>query len=711
MKVYQHIFLQVFFLVFVVQNVLAHEIELEAIVVDDDPILDSGVKPYDIITEYDFDVIKRDNISDSLENVLGVSSTKFGPNASRPIIRGQDGDRVRLNENGTIVQDWSVSSFDHALPVNPNILKQIEIIRGPAAVMFGGNAMGGTINFVNNRIPKNQYDQLGGITEFSITPEHNASSGFFELNGGDGDGLSWHLDGSILDKGLTKTPTFTDNGEEPVRGNKIRNSKIETKAFGGGFSIQRGSRLIGFSVDNYQSEYGVPKLVNHKLDVNKTTLNVLYDERLDLGLIQRVKAKAKYTDYQHDEFDLNFLETKYKRDSTNARVELFTETAGGISGILGFELINSRNPVISFAHEEEEHEEEEEEGHEEHANLGPIPTTKNKAMGVFAYQYKKINDSLMEFGFRIDDVEAKADSIHEIEEFGNATTAGEVHAEGGLTKSFTPKSVSLGLTQDLGEGFKIHSSASYVERAPSFYELFTGGVHHTTNLYEQGNVNLKKETGKHYDLGLSYEERGFKVRANIFQSDYKNYITLVRSGTDLFYAEHHHHEEEHEEEEHEEEESEVEEVEIYNYTGVDSDFKGIEFSASKKIMLDDLTITPTFSYDQVIGKRKGSSDYLPRITPKRISLYADISGINWFIRPEFRYIYSGNKGLGEITETEGYKLFNLYAQYQLENDWSLFLKGYNLTNELAFSATTVEAVRYFAPLPGQSVLIGVKKFF
>ena len=92
-------------------------------------------------------------------------------------------------------------------------------------------------------------------------------------------------------------------------------------------------------------------------------------------------------------------------------------------------------------------------------------------------------------------------------------------------------------------------------------------------------------------------------------------------------------------------------------------------------------------------------------------MYADISGINWFVRPEFRYIYSGNKGLGEITATEGYKLFNLYAQYQLENDWSLFLKGYNLTNELAFSATTVEAVRYFAPLPGQSVLIGVKKFF
>ena len=117
-----------------------------------------------------------------------------------------------------------------------------------------------------------------------------------------------------------------------------------TKAFGGGFSVQRGSRLIGFSVDNYQSEYGVPKLVNHKLDINKTTLNVLYDERLDLGLIQRVKARVKYTDYYHDEFDLNFLETKYKRDSTNARVELFTETLGGISGILEFELIKNSKP-------------------------------------------------------------------------------------------------------------------------------------------------------------------------------------------------------------------------------------------------------------------------------------------------------------------------------------------------------------------------------
>ena len=144
---------------------------------------------------------------------------------------------------------------------------------------------------------------------------------------------------------------------------------------------------------------------------------------------------------------------------------------------------------------------------------------------------------------------------------------------------------------------------------------------------------------------------------------------------------------------------------------MDSDFKGIEVSASRRIILDDLTITPTLSYDQVIGKRKNSSDYLPRITPKRISLYADISGNNWFIRPEFRYIYAGNRGLGEISKTNGYKLLNLYAQYQLKNDWSIFLKGYNLTNELAFSATTVEAVRYFAPLPGQSVLIGVKKFF
>ena len=164
-------------------------------------------------------------------------------------------------------------------------------------------------------------------------------------------------------------------------------------------------------------------------------------------------------------------------------------------------------------------------------------------------------------------------------------------------------------------------------------------------------------------------------------------------------------------EEHEEEESEVEEIEIYNFTGVNSDFKGVEFSMSKKMTFNNFSFTPTFSYDQVIGKRKESSDYLPRLTPKRISLFADISGINWFIRPEFRYIYSGNKGLGEVSKTDGYKLFNLYAQYQLKNDWSVFLKGNNLTNELAFSATTVEAVRYFSPLPGRSALIGVQKYF
>ena len=223
---------------------------------------------------------------------------------------------------------------------------------------------------------------------------------------------------------------------------------------------------------------------------------------------------------------------------------------------------------------------------------------------------------------------------------------------------------------------------------------------------------MKKETGKHYDLGLSFEQNGLKVRGNIFYSDYKNYITLLKSNGTFYAEEHgHHEEEEHEEEEGHEEESEIEALEIYDFTGVGSDFKGFEFSMSKKMNLTNFVVTPTLSYDQVVGKRKGSADYLPRLTPKRISLFATISGDSWFVRPEFRYIYSGTRGIGETVKTKGYKLFNLYSEYQLENDWIVFLRGNNLTNELAFSATTVEAVRYFAPLPGRSAMLGIKKYF
>jgi len=220
---------------------------------------------------------------------------------------------------------------------------------------------------------------------------------------------------------------------------------------------------------------------------------------------------------------------------------------------------------------------------------------------------------------------------------------------------------------------------------------------------------LKKEKGNHFDVGLSYDNNGFQIRGNLFYSDYKNYITLIRSNN-IFYNEEHHHEEEEEEEGHEEEE-EIEALEVYNFSGVDSEFKGFEFSASKKLMFNNFSVTPTLMYDQVTGKRKGSSDYLPRLTPKRISLLANISGNNWFIRPEFRYVYSGNKGLGESSKTKGYKIFNLYSQYQFENDWIVFLRGNNLTNELAYSATTVEEVRYFNPLPGRSAFLGLKKYF
>ncbi len=676
----------------------------DSIIVTDESIIDSGVKPFDVLNEKDFEIILKDNISDSLDGVLGISSTKFGPNSSRPVIRGQDGDRVRFNQNGTLVQDWSASSFDHAVPVDPNPLRKIEIIRGPAAIMYGGNAVGGLINFVDNRIPINNLETLSGSAGFSLDSEQNSNSGFFDLSNGNGQGFSWNFGGSILDKGLTKTPTFTDNGEEPVTGDVVRNSKVETQSIGGGFSIRDGGRLIGLSLDNYSTEYGVPKEINHILDLNKTSVSVLFDEILDIGLIQRVRAKIKYTDYEHDELDANVKETTYKRDSTNARVEFYTEADSGLKGILGLELLNSKNPVIAYSEEEEE---EEEEGHEEHASLGPIPTTKNKSIGLFAYQYKKIGDRLFEFGARMDSVDVESDHVHEIEEYGNATSAGEVHEEVGLDKSFTPSSMSFGVTQDLTNQFKVHGSVSYVERAPSSFELFTGGVHHTTGLYERGNTNLKKEKGNHYDVGLSFEQNDLKIRGNIFYSDYKNYITLIKSNNTFYYEGHHHEEEE--EEGHEEEE--IEALDVYDFTGVESEFKGFEFSVEKKVKFNNFTLVPTLLYDQVIGKRKNSSDYLPRLTPKRISLLATISGNNWFIRPEFRYIYSGNRGLGELTKTKGYKLFNLYSQYQFENDWIIFLRGNNLTNELAYSATTVEEVRYFNPLPGRSVLLGLKKFF
>ena len=705
MKIKHLQFISPFLLFFFLNNGFAHEIELEAIVVDDDEILDSGVKPFDILSAQDFEIIQKGNISDSLDSVLGISSTKFAPNASRPIIRGQDGDRIRFNENGTLVQDWSVSSFDHAVPVDPNAVKQIEIIRGPASIMFGGNAVGGLINFVNNRIPRDSYDEFEGIAGFGFDVEQNENSGFFDLNNGDGQGFSWSLSGSIFDKGLTKTPTFTDDGEEPVTGSVVRNSKVETKSFGGGFSLTDGSRLVGFSVDDYQTEYGVPKEVNHLIDLNKTAVSFLFDESLDLGILQRVKARIKYTDYKHDELDANVKETTYKRDSTNARIEFFTEAENGLKGILGMELLNSNNPVTAYSEEEEE---EEEEGHEEHASLGPIPTTKNKSIGLFAYQFKKIDGRLFEFGARIDSVDVESEHIHEIEEYGNAATAGEVHEDAGVEKSFTPSSVSFGVTQDLSSQFKVHGSASYVERAPSSFELYTGGVHHTTGLYEQGNPNLKKEKGNHFDVGLSYDNNDFQIRGNLFYSDYKNYITLINSGN-IFYNEGHHHEEE-EEEEHEEE-SEIEALDVYDFKGVDSEFKGFEFSITKRLLFDNFSLAPTLLYDQVIGKRKNLSDHLPRLTPKRISLLATISGKKWFIRPEFRYVYSGSKGLGETTKTKGYKMFNLYSQYQFGNDWIIFLRGNNLTNELAYSATTVEEIRYFNPLPGRSALLGLKKYF
>ena len=465
----------------------------------------------------------RTTIGETLTRQPGVSATSFGPNASRPVLRGFQGERVRVLRDGIGSIDVSNTSVDHAVVINPLTSERIEVLRGPAALLFGSSAIGGVVNVIDARIPRRVPDEvvhLDGIATYGSAAEERSGLGQIDLPVAGK--VVFHLDGSYA-----KTNDLRIGGAvlaEPLRAqalaspdaairdlanlrDRLPNSAARTWEVAGGAALVTDGGNIGASFSHYDSLYGVP--VRYSLDpdveAERVRLRVKQD-RADLraevptggGLLETIRLRAGFADYRHNEIEEDgSVATTFLNKSIESRLELVQATRGGWRGAVGGQLlIRDFNAIGDEAF---------------------VPKNTTEAYGVFTLQTFEFGAFRGEAGARFEHARLTADASETI---GNPA----------YSRRFDAVSGSIGASYQLADGIRIGLSGSHAERAPAAEELFANGPHAGTQAFEIGNPDFRVERSNGIEATLRGTRGGFSFGIAAYASWFDNYIYEQATG-------------------------------------------------------------------------------------------------------------------------------------------------------------------------------------
>jgi iron complex outermembrane receptor protein len=465
----------------------------------------------------------RPTIGETLAHQPGVSATSFGPNASRPVLRGFQGERVRVLTDGIGSLDVSSSSADHAVAINPLTAERIEVLRGPAALLFGSEAIGGVVNVIDARIPRHVPDEgahvEGLLTYGSAASERSANARVDVPVGGR---FVVHADGNYSKSddlrigGYVLTPELRGEASastDPavralanLRG-RLPNTAAETSDVALGAAWIDGGNNVGLSVNRYDSLYGVPiryalepgeEAEAPRIDVKQTRADARAEFAVGSGLVESVRFRAGWSNYRHNELEENGdVGTTFRTKGEEARLELVQRNRGGWGGGVGLQYFHRGLNVV---------------GAEKY-----LPKNDTSQFGVFALQNYVRGPFRAEAGARFErqTLHAEADA-----DLGNPD----------LKRSFSAVSGSIGGSYEVAKGIRLGVSASHTQRAPSGDELFARGPHAGTQAFESGNPNLSKEKSWGLEGTFAVSGEGYSLNGSVFRSWFDNYIYERRTG-------------------------------------------------------------------------------------------------------------------------------------------------------------------------------------
>jgi iron complex outermembrane recepter protein len=639
----------------------------------------------------------QSSLGETLSGTPGVSSTYFGPQASRPIIRGLDGERIKILNNSGASLDASGLSFDHAVALDPLIADRIEILRGPGTVLYGGSAVGGVVNVIDNRIPRTPMDGFQGRVDFGVGSGDRSQNGALVLETGSRR-FAFHADvhsRNNQDVAVPRSLPCLKLGA-PAQANRLCNSSGRTDggALGATAFFDRG--YLGLSLSEYSSNYGSVAEDNVYIAMRSKRFALEGEVQLKSWL-KSIKGQYSSSDYKHTEFDEGVAATVFTNRGFDFRLEARHQKTAGFEGVIGLQMDSTRFSAL---------------GDEVYA-----PTSQTKTMALFVYEEASFSWGKLNFGGRIEHIDVQAFSDPQVPRF-NA-----------LGRSFKPVSIALGGLYKLDHRFTLSSNLSMNQRAPKDYELLSNGPHLATSAYEVGNANLAKERSINLEFGLAWRAASATsgraspnfANANAFLSQFQNYLLLESTGAQRT---------------------------------TDGGVNPIDIDGDR---LDDATgasVLPEFAYlqrrarltgfevngnwrlgpltgpshtwdlqwraDFIKGLNLDSNTSLPRIAPLRLGatiVWAQNSGnqtgwgarggIDYYARPADR-------------STEAHTFLNLALTYRMKakigaQDSAIlfYARADNATDRLAYSATSIltQSLPGRVPLPGRSIKLGVQAVF
>lgn len=627
----------------------------------------------------------------TLDGSPGVSSTYFGPNASRPVIRGLDGDRIRILGNGGASIDASGLSYDHAVPNDPIAVERIEVLRGPGVLLYGGNAVGGVVNLIDNRIaPEALFGPEGGIggrADVGYASGSREKSAGLMLEGGT-DRFLLHADAFHRDAGDTGVPVRLACARpgSPALDSRICNSQARSHGGALGATVFLPQGYLGLSVDSYRSDYGTVAEDEVTIGMRSLRTALQGELRSEDGAVRAVRFRLGHTGYRHTEFEAGVPGTVFSNAGIDLRLELRHARIGPLDGLVGLQAEATRflaDGAEAFA-----------------------PTSRTRQAAAFVYEEIATGWGRLSLG-------ARAELVR-VASLGNPLVARFVPAE----RAFTPRSAALGTLWNLSEAWQLTSTLATSERAPRDYELFADGPHIATNAYEVGNAGLGKERSTNLDVAVAWKRGADSARIGVFANRFGNYLALEATGrlrdtdgngagvgvTDDGSG------------------NSVESggtaavLPEYAYAPIPARFTGLEASGSWRLAEGVQTLDLEWRADRVRAVNLRTGQFLPRIAPARLGATLVWASGPWGARLGVTHAAAQNRVPAGQRTTAAYTLVDAALTYRQKAGVANLLwyaRLDNLGDVLAVPATSIltQTAPGKAPLPGRSLKLGLQASF
>ena len=637
----------------------------------------------------------KTTLGETLDGTPGVSSSYFGPNASRPIIRGQDGDRIRILNNGGGLLDVSSLSYDHSVTADPISIERIEVLRGPGALQYGGSAVGGVVNVIDNRIARQaQFDSKGGVAgKFDLGfASGNSERGTGVLLEAGTDRFALHADAFERQTGDVAVPVdiACNKAAGAFSARRICNSQSRVNGGAVGGSLLFADGYLGASASTYRSNYGTVAEPDVTIGM-KSDRYALEGEIKNLGgFVQGIKGQYSQTDYAHTEFDAGAVGTVFKSKGSDLRLEARHAKIGNFEGLIGVQIDNSR-----FSADGDE-------------AFAPYSRTRQSAL--FAYEEYKTSWGKLTVGGRLESVN--------VESLGNPNPALAKFVPG--QRDFKPTSYAIGGLFSVTPQWQLTGNVAYTERAPKDYELFADGPHIATRAYEVGNSLFAKEQATQFDVGVAWKSAFDTFALNAYSSSFKNYIGLVQStgvtrnqsdgevnpvedpdnaGTSLATG------------------ATFSPLNEFRYQQIQARFTGFEASGNIRLVDGASPIDLALRADVVKATNLNTGQPLSRIPPMRLG--ATLKYASGPFGANFGFDHSAAQKsvpVGDRAAAANTR-FNAGASYRVKAgavNTLLYARLDNITNRLAYSPTSILTSTAFPnapPLPGRSLKVGLQASF